>query len=982
MTVPTGFPLDDGPLIGTWPRILVQIAWNAGGNSTAPNHWYTVSKRLRGQWKATLAGRQYELDSVTSGQLTFALDNLDGAFDPDNTTSFFYPYVLPYRRARLVMMTSPTRNLLYPWVASGTLTQSMAAGAGTLSLATGLSASPSGLTTAHAWALPNGTAAFTGFGVNGVTQSWTSFDCEGTTATPGASYSFGVDVQLASGGMSSLNIRARIGWFDLNGNLLSNSLGTGANITTAWTRLTVSGTAPATAAFALVSISTQAATTAATTVRATGWQLEQAAAPTSWLSPGTWSQLWQGFVERWPQSYDYNGKYGKANVTCVDALAPLSQLTYSDVMPGYLSSSQSASLQCAYDLATPGASPDVPGGSAFRPYAGAQLTTGALDIVGANIITGAAITSTTDLGTLWGVPGPVTTLASNQASSLGTTAGATYLQPWDGADHLMLPNGGWTRLICFRTSVQPGTGGRFATATLWAATGPGYLAGSGNQSIASVLIYSSGYLAMKIQNAGNTASTFLIDAGSFVCDGNWHCAALSLSADGLTARLVVDGGYIATTAASSMASSTYTIDAVGTLLTTNGAGENTAPFNGDIAYFAQWNTEVDVTTLTNLAAGFANGWTGDSVLSRVSRLLTLAGFHPGSGTNYQTIGTQGTLGATALSGRTALDAIQESADTENGQFAVDRFGVPTLFGHLWRWVQNSPVVTFGENAPGGEIPVKDDIKFEQDPAHLYNDVQITADGAADATDVNRMQEAEDTASQTAYFPQTLTRTINPQSVNTGASMANYLLSLYKDPHTRLEGVTVDLAHSPTLQAKVATLRFADLVRVMKRPALAPAKQLDGFIEQLEWSGDDTGANLQLHLQVSPASQYRYWMISAAWAALSAGIAAGVNVVTVGPISGNSAIAAQYVIPSGFQMVLGYGTANAETVTVNSVQTVTAGYSTVQLTLAANTTKSHSSGDLICSAMPAGATLPPGGTYPTCYDVPASFGGTSPLFGFG
>ena len=27
-------------------------------------------------------------------------------------------------------------------------------------------------------------------------------------------------------------------------------------------------------------------------------------------------------------------------------------------------------------------------------------------------------------------------------------------------------------------------------------------------------------------------------------------------------------------------------------------------------------------------------------------------------------------------------------------------------------------------------------------------------------------------------------------------------------------------------------------------------------------------------------------------------------------------------------------------------------------------------------------LPPGGSYPTCYDAAAVFGGTSPLFGFG
>jgi hypothetical protein len=937
---------------------------------------------MRGQWKAQLAGRQYELDTVTSGTMTFSLDNLDGAFDPDNTASFFYPYVLPYRRVRLIAQTTPSRNLLYWWVAVGALTSSMAVSTGTLTAATGLAASPSGLTTAHAWALPNGAGMFQGLGLSGAIQPWTNFDCEGTTVTPGAAYAAGVDLQLAPGGMASLSAQVKIQWYDLVGTQLGASAGTPVSMTTTWQRTTISGTAPAGAAFGIPLIVTLAATTAATTIRATGWQFEQTATPTAWASSGSWFELWQGFVERWPQSYDNNGKYGKVDVTCIDSLAPLSQLTYQDVMPGWAAQTQSASLQCIYDLATPTASPDVPGGSAFLPYAGIQLGTGGLDIVGANIITGASLTSTSELGTLWGVPGPVTTLASNQASSLGTSAGATYLQPWDGADHLMLPNGGWTRLICFRTSVTPGTGGRFGSATLWSATGPGYLSGSGNQSLAELQIFSNGYATKKIQNSGNTSSTWFSNNAFLVCDGNWHCAVLSLSADGKTARLTIDGVSNTVNQGTSMASSTYTIDAIGATLTTNGAGENTTPFNGDIAYFAQWNTELDAATANDLSRGFAKGWAGDSIASRIQRLLNLASFHPGSGVPFSQIGTQGTLGSVSLNGRSALDAIQSAADTENGQFGVDNFGSPTLYGHLWRWIQNTPTVTFGENFAGGEVPVKEDIKFEQDPTHLYNDVQVTVDGAADATDVTRLQESSDTASQTAYFPQTLTRTVNPQTVQSGKSMANYLLSLYKDPHTRLQGLTVDLAHSPTLQGKVMALKFSDLVRVMKRPELAPAKQLDGFIEQIEWSGDDTGQALQLKLQISPASQYRYWMISAAWAALSTSPAAGVSVITVGPISGNNAIAAQYVIPAGFTMVLGYGTANAETVTVQSVQTVTAGYSTVQLTLTAPTTKSHTTGDVICSPLPGGATLPPGGTYPTCYDAAAVFGGTSPLFGFG
>src|SRR5207247_54323 len=159
-------------------------------------------------------------------------------------------------------------------------------------------------------------------------------------------------------------LQLRMQFYSLTGTLLTTATSSATSITTSWARLTCAATAPAGAAFAILSIATTATTTAATTVRTTAWQLEQAAAATSWASSGSWSQLWQGFVERWAQSYDQNGKYGMVDVTCVDALAPLSQLTYQDVMPGWLVQTQSASLQAAYSLATPGSSPDVPGGSA------------------------------------------------------------------------------------------------------------------------------------------------------------------------------------------------------------------------------------------------------------------------------------------------------------------------------------------------------------------------------------------------------------------------------------------------------------------------------------------------------------------------------------------------------------------------------------------------------------------------------------------
>ncbi|MCH0555821.1 hypothetical protein [Streptomyces sp. MUM 16J] len=975
MTVPTGFPLADAPLIGTWPRVLWQVAWTTGGNTASPNHWYTVSKRLRGKWRADLSGRQYELDTAQAGTAALTLDSLDGAYDPDNTSSPYYPYVLPYRRMRLLITTTPTQNLLYPWTATGTSTESMASSTGTTSATTsGLPASVSGLTSAQTWTIPNGTSSGAAFGLWGDVQPWTSHDCEGTTATPGAPYAAAIDVQLDSGGMTSLTLAARIGWYGLDGTLISHSTGTTTAITTSWARLTVSDTAPSGAAFAIVSLATTEAVTADTTVHTTAWQLEQADAPTAYADPGTWSQLWQGYAESFIQRYDQNGKYSTADITGVDALSPLSRLTLGDTMPAWLAAT---GPQYTFDLAATDTSPDVPGGTAFLDTAG---TGAALDITGSAITTGVSITSATGPGILWNVPGPVITLTNDQAASLGNSSGATYLQPWTGSTTVMLPtSGGWSRLICFRTTLTPGTSSTYTLATLWAATNTDFLTGSGSsQDGAYLYINSDGHVGMNVQRADGT--NLVAINPTQVCDGDWHCAIASLSADGTTIQVTVDDTLWINSSGSDLHGTTYTQDAVATLLV--GSTVNAQPFNGDLAYFAQWDSELDASTRDSLARGFAQGWAGDSIGTRLVNTLALSDFHAGAASDYAYVGTLGYLGSVTTRGKSPLQIIQSGADTENGQFVISRLGVPTLFGHLWRWIQSTPRVTFGEDTAAGEIPYAGDITFTTDTAHLYNDVQITCDGAPDATDTTRVQEASDSTSQAAYFPQTLTRTINPDTVSSGRDIADYLLSQYKDPHTRVGQITIDLATSPTRQAAVARLAFSDLVRVVRRPALAPTKQLDGFIEQLQWSGDDTGAVLQLRAQISPASQYRYWMISAAWATLTADATAGTDTITLGPISGNSDIPAQYVLPAGHQLTLGYGTAAAETVTVQSVATVSAGYTSVTVTLTATLTSNHTSGDTACSPEPSNVTVPPSpATYPTCFDDAAAFGGTSPLIGF-
>jgi hypothetical protein len=775
-------------------------------------------------------------------------------------------------------------------------------------------------------------------------------------------------------GMTTLGVQLQLKFYSLTGSVV----GTSSSVTTTlnqtgWNRITVTGIAPAGAAFAIPQIVTQAATTSATTLQATAWQLEQSASSTSFATSGGWNQMWQGFVERWPQRYDKNGKYGLIDITAVDALAPLSQLTFANAIATYM---DQQGPQYQFDLAAVGSAPDKPAGKAFPDLNGSGV---GLDLVGSAITTGVSISSANQLGTLWNADGPVITLSNNQASSQGNAANASYLQ-WANSSGktVTLPSAGWTRMICFRTGVTPGTGSTYTLSTLWAVTAGGFLSGTGDQSGAYLYIDSNGHVALNVKNSAGTALG-VINTSIFVCDNDWHCAVASLSSDGKTIHVTVDGVYWFNTSSTGVASSTYTQDAVGTLI--EDGGVDTQPFNGDLAWIAQWNTELSVNAQLDITLGFSSGWTGDSNPSRFNRILSLASFHPGSITNLSYVGSNAILGSISINGRSPLDVLQECADTECGQFTIDRNGNPSLHGQLWRWQQSQPKVTFGESVTSGEVPYKADITFEQDPAHLYNDIQVTCDGSQDLTSANALQEVQDATSQANYFPQTLQKTLNPQLVQGGLNVASYLLSQYKDPHTRLSGLSVDCASNPSALPALVNLNFADLVQVNRRPAEAPMKSLSCFIEQVSWSGDDTGKNLVASFQMSPASQYKYGIISATWGQLTAGIAAGVSTITVGKLNNVNLIAAQYVIPANYQMTLGFGTANAETVTIQSVQVVSAGYTSVQLTLASPTTKSHSASDYLCDIEPGNITLPPVGSYPTCFDNSSLTGGTQPLIGF-
>lgn len=90
--------------MATWPTMAVEIEFTAGT-------WTDVTTRV---WDIdAMRGKQYELGQLSSGTLKLMMDNRDGALDPQNASSTYYPNVVLNKRIRVRATWSATTKTLF-----------------------------------------------------------------------------------------------------------------------------------------------------------------------------------------------------------------------------------------------------------------------------------------------------------------------------------------------------------------------------------------------------------------------------------------------------------------------------------------------------------------------------------------------------------------------------------------------------------------------------------------------------------------------------------------------------------------------------------------------------------------------------------------------------------------------------------------------------------------------------------------------------
>jgi hypothetical protein len=186
-------------------------------------------------------------------------------------------------------------------------------------------------------------------------------------------------------------------------------------------------------------------------------------------------------------------------------------------------------------------------------------------------------------------------------------------------------------------------------------------------------------------------------------------------------------------------------------------------------------------------------------------------------------GLSSLLASGSLAGSRALDALQVAADSELGNIFVGSTG-NFVFKDRSKRNNASSVATFGDGP--GEFPYLGDLVVDFDDTYIFNDVITTQLGSAPPV----TSEATDTNSRATYGLRTLSRTLPLSTTAEIAQQTATLLGWYKDPHARLASITIDCRANPANFAPGLNREIGDCVRVNRRPPGAPLVSLLCFVD--------------------------------------------------------------------------------------------------------------------------------------------------------
>lgn len=802
-----------------WPLVVTQCAFNSAPNDPARVPvWTDLSSRVRKFSHSR--GRQYEIDQNQAGEAEALLSDRDEVLNPANTASPYWPNILPYREI--------LRQAMWPPAPVGAAVNILNATSGY---------DPSFETTAIGAAPPNLiTFATVPLVVAGTAQSganslrWTvviggnQFAAFTVPSIPGRVYTASLYVRQTAANTTTIFI---------NG----GASGTSTTTTGAYVRLSVTYTATAPTHIVVVGSFT---VTIAGTVNLDAVQVEPGASASTFSTTGPVIYgTFRGFVERWPASWTHQGTYGLCEIKCVDPLGILARTQMHTefrnavvaLAPAYYWVLDEPSGSTTFgDKSGNNGPPLVKIDSSYGPAVTFVPAT-TMGLAGDPDGVGVAI-STPDA-----TPGP--TVVPQPASVLETGALNTSRQPTPGIILGSSPPFAYSvAVITSRTDSLVGFG------SFWLVVGtPDFT----NRLVEISSDYGFDDVSFSVgpSPAFSVGPTMGPDVWD---DGRPHLYVITVdfSATIVTINGYIDGAPSGVNTMSSLPSAGWNYP-LGPLqvqlggfiaeVTTTWWGHliDRGPDNGVHAHLAAWRRVLspsEVSGLWYVAAGAPNETSG----YRVARYLTY-GY---TGPVTFDVGAS-VMGVSDLSEGTAiLDAAQQVAASENGNFFADGEGVVTFTSRTRRYMAVTSKWSFGEQ----ESPYQGNITFDMDPTRVANRVQITRSGGV-------IVVAADATSQQKYFTSSFERTLNIASDAEATDAANYFLSQMKDPHLRVRSVVLEPSSNPALWPVALGVEIGDRSTVKRRTSAGLVISADFFVEKI--SHAETPGSYTVTLELSPAS---------------------------------------------------------------------------------------------------------------------------------
>lgn len=949
-----------------WPVLLGEFQGTASPyyGSGGLTGYTDFTKRLIREWSIN-RGRQYELNQIEPGKTNLVWNNIDGQLDPASSSSVFAGALLPYRAWRMRMQWPPTPNRLTADqatagestpVAPGAIPASMNIGGNVATPVIAACASAYQGSQVYQVTVPPSTAS------GALLLSIQSLSVRATVPSGDPPVPFTASFFVRSNTLgANPQLAAAITWRTFAGTQVALTQGatvtaTGST-TTGWTRIVVSAYPPTGAMSADMEVVLAATGPGVTwTFQADAPQFEVGSAASGWTQSGLWYPVYAGMVERYPPAWDHQGNFGTITPIVVDTLALLSNVLLPDPLTAAIFTPSGGSKPSfAYLLNDPSGSGQFADATGQRGFA--QIVPSKY---GAGTITsGTALTSATASLLPMGAPGQtVTNFTSSAGAGLQFPTNAmSWLTVPPNTGSVAGPGGGtglgWTRMIAFRLTATPAY-----RCNLWSAQDHNAVNAIGMLVTSSLNVY------IAIDNATYTGFASLPTS---VDVGNWHLAWLGISADGSQFITGIDNSVGTYTPGSGNYTfpGGFAYDIVGATAVSWDSYAASWNFTGDMADFVEWPYLLTTSQISAIYNAWRTAYSGDSSGQRYARILGWAGY---TGPTAIDFGNSTSLGpATDVGGIDAFSALEAVTETENGQHFVAKDGTITFYARQRRYAGTSPTAiaaTFGENVAGGEWPYED-CKFDFDTAHLANNITITQ------ASTGQQVTAIDQSSQTAYGAQTLTQSNQSTNLQECQDQANYLLSRYKDPHLRINKLTVHpsaMARAlPGIWPAMLGLDLGARILVNRRPpSPAVSESLPCFVEQENWTAKDNN-DVTLDFQGAPADLTPYALFTTLHASLKNQVTGPTNTLVLNPLPDAATNPASATLYAGQQLTIDYGLGTQETVTVQSVGATSPGYSSVTITLTGNTTQLHAAGANVSEVMPAGSAST------SIYDQLAVFG---------